>query len=177
MSSRSILIAVLGLTLNGCAVYDYDDDRYDSRYYGDRGYSVQRYETYPVYPAYPVQQRYYRYDAPRHYGYREPPRYHYNGGHDDRRDRHHNDHRRHDNDRRHDKPHQARSPANYRPPQSGWNGQRPPDRNHGQQVSRPSSRPNQQLLNGGHQRSQQAHREQRGDRRYGEPGKGNRHAN
>lgn len=85
MSIRSILLAVFGLTLSGCAVSD--DGRYYGGYYGG-GYSVQHYE---VYPAYPVSPRYrvYRYDDDRRGDwhrdrYQERRHHHYAPGYDGR---------------------------------------------------------------------------------------------
>lgn len=76
MSYKSMLIALLGLSLTGCAVYG---DSYDHDYRGyDRHYS-SGYHNHRQVQRYPV------YVAPRYYGY------------DDRRhDRHRYDDRRHD---------------------------------------------------------------------------------
>lgn len=83
MSSRSILFAVLGLTLSGCAVSD--DGRYYGGYYGGSSYNVQRYEVYPTYPTYRV----YRYEDDRRYNwhhdrYQERRHHHYAPGYDGR---------------------------------------------------------------------------------------------
>lgn len=125
MSSRSILIAVLGLTLNGCAVYDYNDARYESRHYGG-GHSVQRYEVYPVYPVYPQG---YRYDYPRHDAYSK--RYHsapgYDGRHAGRHERH-DRYERHDNDRRAGHLRPRTQPYSAGPAKQSWGDARPHNR-------------------------------------------------
>lgn len=174
MSSRSILIAVLGLTLNGCAVYDYDDERYDSRYYGG-GYSVQRYEAYPVYPGY---SRGYRYDYPRHEGY--STRYYYQTRHDgrhdrddhDRYDRHDRDDRRHEH-RGHDQP--RPQPGVARPGQRSWDGHRQQGLDQGRRphMATPAAGRTTQQVNRGHERKQD-HRQDRPRSRYGDSTNGMR---
>lgn len=190
MSSRSILIAVLGLTLNGCAVYDYDDERYDSRYYGNGGYNVQRYE---VYPSYPVYQQGYRYDYPRHDGYSN--RYYsnsYDGRHDGRHDRDDRyDHRerydRHDNDRHDGRKHPRPQPYGAGPSKQGWDGQRQHSRDQvrRERVTKPVAskprpgKPVQQQVNRSRDRGQEHRQVPRQDKpslRYGEPADKPRHA-
>lgn len=124
MSFKSMLLAVLGLSMTGCAVYG---DSYDRGYRSyDRGYysgsnQVQRYPVYvePRYNSYYDRRhdryrddrRYYdnrryvdpRYDA-RRYAPAPPPRHYSNDRRHDRRD----DYRRHD----------YRSPQ----PRPGWDG-------------------------------------------------------
>ena len=164
MSSRSILIAVLALTLNGCAVYDYDDERYDSRYYAG-GYNVQRYEVYPAYP----QGR--RYDYPRHDGY--PNRYDYGSHHQGyradygRRENygHHQSYGRHTGYDRHaddrhqgQQQHQRKQSHGARPSQQGWDDQRQHHRDQGrrQQVSNPrAGKSVPQQVNRGRDRGQE----------------------
>ncbi|HSC82697.1 MAG TPA: hypothetical protein VLC30_03675 [Pseudomonas sp.] len=176
MSSRSILIAVLGLTLNGCAVYDYEDD-YDSRYYGGNGYSVQRYEAYPAYPVYPQG---YRYAYPRHDGYSQ--RYYYNTRHADRYERDdryghqdwQNDHRGHA---------QAIPRSNAgRPVQWGSDGHKQHERDRGRrpQIAMPGAgKPSLQQVSRGHERSQehrQGPRQNQSRARHGEPENGVRNS-
>lgn len=118
MSCKYLLVAFLGLSMSGCAVYG---DGYDHGYRSyDRGYysghnHVQR---YPVYVA----PRYYSYDDRRysnshyngrHYDQRRyvpapPPRYYSNDRRPEYRHDRRDDHRRHD----------------YRSaqPRPGWNG-------------------------------------------------------
>lgn len=75
MSYKSMLLALLFVSLSGCAVYGggsgYGHRSYD-RHYSTSYYQVQRYPVYVV-----PQQRYpaYRHDGRRHEDYRQPPRY------------------------------------------------------------------------------------------------------
>jgi len=113
MSYKYLLVALLGLSMTGCAVYG---DGYDHGYRNhDRGYygGHDRVQRHPVYVA----PRYYSYDdrrystsryTGRHYDQRRyvpPPRYY---GNDRRPEYRRDDHRRHD----------------YRSaqPRPGWNG-------------------------------------------------------
>ncbi|GAC1033502.1 hypothetical protein thsps21_43310 [Pseudomonas sp. No.21] len=137
MSYRTMLIAVLGLSLGGCAVYDYDDDyRGYPRSYGGGGYVVQQPTYYQGTPTY-----YYRTERiyqPRYYPVRpqpyQPPRHdrRYDGRNDHRYDRHDDRHdsRRWDNrnqprqdwnERRHDYTPRLQNWGGNRPPQQGWN--------------------------------------------------------
>ncbi|SDJ03358.1 hypothetical protein SAMN05216588_1355 [Pseudomonas flavescens] len=112
MIRKSMLVALLGFALTGCAVYGdsgyggYRD--YDRQYYP--GAHVQRYETYGAPRVYVYEDRRYerRYSPPRYYAPPPPPRYFSQPGHDARY------HGRHERNRR-----------DYRPtPRPGWEGQR-----------------------------------------------------
>lgn len=88
MSYRALILAVLSLFLGGCAVYDYDNDYYGRRYYGDDDYRVHRHYYDP-----PRTNHYYvekRYDD-RHHDRNYDRRYH-----DGRRDHYKSDYKRHD---------------------------------------------------------------------------------
>lgn len=107
MSFRTFFLAVLSLTLGGCAVYDYDNDYYGRRYYDGDDYRVHRYyhdaprTTYRI-----VDQRYDdRYYERRYYDRRDYDRRYYDGRKDYRPDKHRYDKRYYDNDRkyRHDR--------------------------------------------------------------------------
>jgi hypothetical protein len=106
MSCRSFFLAVLSLTLGGCAVYDYDNDYYDD-YRVHRDYYDSPRPTYRI-----VEQRY---DDRRYYERRD---------YDGRKDYYRSDDRRydkryHDNDRkyRHDQ-------RNYQPRQDNFQERR-----------------------------------------------------
>jgi len=131
--SISMLVALLGFSLTGCAVYGdsgysggYRD--YDRQYYP--GAYEQRSQVYGAPRVYVYEDRRYdrryapprHYSQPRHYAPPPPPRY-YNqaGGYDSRY------HERHDRNRR-----------DYRPaPRPGWEGQR----HHYQQQQRQRTAP------------------------------------
>ncbi|MFP6848723.1 MAG: hypothetical protein VCA57_08470 [Pseudomonas sp.] len=78
MSYKSIILAVLLVSLSGCAVYGggYGHPGYD-RYYSTTYYQTQPYPVYVVpqqrYPAYRYDER--RYAPPRHYVPAPPPRH------------------------------------------------------------------------------------------------------
>ncbi|WP_437883334.1 hypothetical protein [Pseudomonas sp. LRF_L74] len=87
MTTRSVLFALLALTLGGCATYDDNPYAYD-RYYQapvTTGVYVERYDTYPAPRYYYGQPRYY--SQPRYYAPPPPPppRNYYPGPRDDRR--------------------------------------------------------------------------------------------
>ncbi|WP_028626315.1 MULTISPECIES: hypothetical protein [Pseudomonas] len=107
MSYRSFFLAVLSLTLGGCAVYDYDNDYYGRRYYDGDDYRVNRYYDTPK-TTYRVADQ--RYDD-RHY-----ERRHYDGRKDYyKSDKHRYDKRYYDNDRkyRHDRRYHQPRQDNY----------------------------------------------------------------
>lgn len=58
MSYQAFFLAVLSLTLGGCAVYDYDNDYQGRRYYGGDDYRVHRYYNPPRTNYYIVDKRY-----------------------------------------------------------------------------------------------------------------------
>lgn len=177
MSSRSILIAVLGLTLSGCAVYDYDYDDYDARYYGRGGYSVQRYEVYPSYPVYP---RGYRYDYPRYDSY--PQRYYGETGHRGRHDGWREQHDRHESRERYERhdghDHPRPQPYGVGPAKQGWGARQPVrDQFQRQRAVRPViGQPVAPQVWRGRENGQQWRQEQP-RLRYGEPGGRSRHTN
>ncbi|TBU71835.1 hypothetical protein DNK06_23335 [Pseudomonas daroniae] len=113
MIRKSMLVALLGFLLTGCAVYGdsgygggYRD--YDRQYYP--GAHVQRSQVYGTPRVYVYEDRRYdrRYAPPRHYAPPPPPRYFHQPGYDSRY------HSRHD-----------RNSRDYRPaPRPGWEGQR-----------------------------------------------------
>lgn len=82
MSYRAFLLALLSLTLSGCAVYDYDYDDYRGRYYGGSDYRVYRHYDAPRSDYYIADER--RYGTHRYYDkrskyhnqpYYNPPRH------------------------------------------------------------------------------------------------------
>lgn len=133
MRYRNLLLGLLGLSLVGCAGYDYDDNRN----YGRSGYGtvysapyVQRYEVYsaPRYHRAPAPRYYVPAPAPRYYstprrapiynGWNQPPRGYYPAPHrydhkrDNHRDRYHardRDNRRGEAHRGHDRRGEHRS--------------------------------------------------------------------
>jgi len=109
MRYRTLLLGLLGLSLVGCAGYDYDDN-YDRSYGRSGSYTtvygapyVQRYEVYsaPRYYRAPAPRYYVPAPAPRYYsaprrgpvynGWNQPPRGYYPAPHryNGDRDRHH----------------------------------------------------------------------------------------
>ena len=119
MIRKSMLVALLGFSLTGCAVYG--DSRYGNRYYERQyhpGTYVERTEVYGAPRVYVYEDRRYdrRYPPSGHYsapprGYYAPPpppRYYHPPGYDQRYYGRHNRNRR-----------------DYRPaPRPGWEGQR-----------------------------------------------------
>ncbi|MNF57448.1 hypothetical protein D3C84_389780 [compost metagenome] len=77
MSYRSFFLAVLSLALGGCAVYDYDNDYYGRRYYGDNDYRVHRYDYDPPRANYYIVEK--RYDDRRYYDRRYYDRRYHDG--------------------------------------------------------------------------------------------------
>ncbi|WP_263146278.1 hypothetical protein [Pseudomonas sp. RIT-PI-AD] len=69
---RSLILAMLGFSLGGCAVYDYGGYSEPPRYVGS--YGVQRYEVYPA-PVYHYGYGGRPYGAVRYYSPPPPPRY------------------------------------------------------------------------------------------------------
>ncbi|MDH4871253.1 hypothetical protein [Pseudomonas sp. BN515] len=98
MSYRAFFLAVLSLTLGGCAVYDYDNDYYGRRYYDDGDYPVHRnYYEVPRRNYYIVDHR----DDDRNYDRRYYDRRDYDGRKDYyKSDKRFHDKRFHDNDRK-----------------------------------------------------------------------------
>lgn len=117
MCYRSFILAVLSLTLGGCAVYDYDNDYYGRRDYGGDDYRVHRYDYDTPRTTYHIVDR--RYDDRRYYDRRD---------YDGRKDYYRSDDRRfdkryHDNNRkyRHDPRNYQR---NYQPRQDNFQERR-----------------------------------------------------
>lgn len=124
MIRKSMLVALLGFSLTGCAVYD--DSRYGNRYYERQYYPgtyVERTEVYgaPRFYVYEDRRLDSHYPPPGHHS--RPPRHYNPPGYDPRY------YGRHDRNRR-----------DYRPaPRPGWEGQR----HHYQQQQRPRYSPPQ----------------------------------
>lgn len=129
MFYRSMLVALLGAFLGGCAVYGggYDHGygyRGHDRYYSSSHYQVQRYPVYVAPRYYGYDDRRYdrrRYDGHRHDQRRYLPAPSSRQFHHDRRDDRRFDRR---SDRRHDMRHDQRR-RDYRAeqPRKGWGGQ------------------------------------------------------
>jgi hypothetical protein len=117
MSYKSMLLALLVLSLSGCAVYG-GDSGYGQRSY-DRGHSTTYYQVQrsPVYVV--PQQRYpaYRHDGRRYDDQRHPPRYYVPAP----QPRHYQTHKY--------QPHQYQNRPDYRVthPRAGWEGRRDRD--------------------------------------------------
>lgn len=94
MSFRTFFLAVLSLTLGGCAVYDYDNDYYGRRYYSDDDHRVHRYYYDSPRTTYHVVDQ--RYDD-RYYERRDYDRRHDDGRkYDGRKDYYKSDKHRYD---------------------------------------------------------------------------------
>lgn len=144
MLFKSMIIALLGLVLTGCAVYG--GSGYGHRGY-DRGHSTTYYhvQRYPVYVV-PQPQRYkvYSYDGRRYDDHRHPPRYYVPAP----QSRHYQDRKRHA----------------YRmmQPHAGWDGHRDRD------YSRSHQQPRQQrhdVQRGGERRGDDRRDDRRDERK------------
>ncbi|VXB26543.1 conserved exported hypothetical protein [Pseudomonas sp. 8BK] len=122
MSYKSMLLALLVLTLSGCAVYG-DGSGYGHRGY-DRGHSNTYYQVqrYPVYVV-PQPQRYkaHQHDGRRYDDHRHPSRYYVPAP----QPRHYQTHK-----------YQKRHDYRVVQPQAGWDGRRDHYRNHQQRAQR-----------------------------------------
>ncbi|MCZ4324034.1 hypothetical protein [Pseudomonas anguilliseptica] len=122
MSYKSMLLALLVLTLSGCAVYG-GGSGYGHRGY-DRGHSNTYYQVqrYPVYVV-PQPQRYkaYQHDGRRYDDHRHPSRYYVPAP----QPRHYQTHK-----------YQKRHDYRVVQPQAGWDGRRDHYRNHQQRAQR-----------------------------------------